>query len=302
MHLHVSTIDSIFDSANVISAEYRLGRIGPIGFGEVKFLSDWTVETDDVGENFYLHLPLLQGRFRSDHDGVYLLPDDQKTAIYRPGTGPFRGGWASGYFGMCVGIERVAIDAALGRLLGGRMPRRVTFDTLMDISSGPGRTWAGMMMTLRRYLHTPDGLLSNPIVSEPMAESLIAGFLLATSHSYAEELKAPVRAAMSTAVRKAMDLIEAEPQAPWTVAQLADRCGVSVRALQSGFRRHLDVTPLAYLRNVRLGRAHDELHLANPFEETVASIARRWGFNHLGRFAAMHEERYGQKPSEILRD
>ena len=37
---------------------------------------------------------------------------------------------------------------------------------------------------------------------------------------------------------------------------------------------HLDTTPLEYLRRVRLERAHQELRLADPSQDTVTSIAR----------------------------
>jgi AraC-like DNA-binding protein len=35
---------------------------------------------------------------------------------------------------------------------------------------------------------------------------------------------------------------------------------------------------------------------------TVADVAFRWGFNHLGRFAAFYRTRYGVPPSRTLRD
>lgn len=58
---------------------------------------------------------------------------------------------------------------------------------------------------------------------------------------------------------------------------------------------------MAYVREVRLRRAHEELRAADPFTESVAAVARRWGFRHLGRFAAAHEAAYGQTPSRTLR-
>ena len=54
------------------------------------------------------------------------------------------------------------------------------------------------------------------------------------------------------------------------------------------------MSPIAYLRVVRLRRAHWDLRAADPSHDSVASIARRWGFAHLGRFAAAHKNMYGQ--------
>ena len=64
--------------------------------------------------------------------------------------------------------------------------------------------------------------------------------------------------------------------------------------LQQGFRDHIGMSPTAYLRRVRLARAHDQLHRG---EGTVAEVAYRWGFTHLGRFATAYASIYGVTPS-----
>ena len=43
---------------------------------------------------------------------------------------------------------------------------------------------------------------------------------------------------------------------------------------------------MAYLRQVRMARAHDELLGADPQLTTAGTVARKWGFGHYGRFAA----------------
>jgi AraC-like DNA-binding protein len=35
---------------------------------------------------------------------------------------------------------------------------------------------------------------------------------------------------------------------------------------------------------------------------SVAEVAARWGFSHLGRFAAAYRKRYGESPSHTLRE
>ncbi|MFI5838014.1 AraC family transcriptional regulator [Micromonospora sp. NPDC051300] len=77
---------------------------------------------------------------------------------------------------------------------------------------------------------------------------------------------------------------------------------VTPRALQTAFRRHLGITPTAYLRRVRLDRAHRDLTAARRAEgDTVAAIARRWGYLHTGRFAADYRAAYGRPPGDTLR-
>ena len=96
-----------------------------------------------------------------------------------------------------------------------------------------------------------------------------------------------------------MEMIEADPER-LSVTDLASAVGVSVRGLQEGFVRHVGMSPMTYLRDVRLARAHRDLVAADPELITVASAARPWGFSHLGRFAASYQKKYGVLPSETL--
>ncbi len=86
------------------------------------------------------------------------------------------------------------------------------------------------------------------------------------------------------------------PVIPSPIAARAETC------VQAAFRRHLDTTPLAYLRSVRMERAHRDLQNAEPGHGTsVAAVAARWGFTHLGRFAIEYRRRFGSYPSQTLR-
>ena len=57
---------------------------------------------------------------------------------------------------------------------------------------------------------------------------------------------------------------------------------------------------MAYLRSVRLDSVRGELQAPGP-GTTVAAVAHRWGFAHLGRFTAYYRRRYGESPSQTLR-
>jgi transcriptional regulator GlxA family with amidase domain len=95
--------------------------------------------------------------------------------------------------------------------------------------------------------------------------------------------------------------MEAEAGRPLTNSMLAAAASVSVRTLQESFRRYLGSSPMVYLREIRLRRAHEDLRAADPSATTVAVVARRWGFTHMGRFAAAYQAAYGEAPSAALR-
>ena len=80
-------------------------------------------------------------------------------------------------------------------------------------------------------------------------------------------------------LRRAVEFIDANAHRPVSTGEIAAAARISGRSLQHGFRRHRDTTPLNYLRQVRMDRAHHDLHVADPARgETVAAIAARWGF------------------------
>lgn len=102
-------------------------------------------------------------------------------------------------------------------------------------------------------------------------------------------------------LRRAVDFIEANAGNDIALADIADAVHVSSRAVQYMFRRHLDTTPLQYVRRLRLAHAHGDLVAGNPLDDTVSAIATRWGFAHTGRFAVQYRQTYGHSPHETLR-
>ncbi|GAA0978408.1 helix-turn-helix transcriptional regulator [Streptomyces rhizosphaericus] len=102
-------------------------------------------------------------------------------------------------------------------------------------------------------------------------------------------------------LQRALSHIDDHAAEPLTVADIAAAAHVSIRALQYAFRRHLDTTPMAYVRRVRLAHAHHDLATAAPETATVADIATRWGFFHPARFAALYRETYRATPGATLR-
>ena len=63
----------------------------------------------------------------------------------------------------------------------------------------------------------------------------------------------------------------------------------------------MGASPMTYLRDVRLRRAHQSLLASDPSTATVRDIAFRWGFTNAGRFTAAHTARYGEPPRITLR-
>jgi transcriptional regulator GlxA family with amidase domain len=103
-------------------------------------------------------------------------------------------------------------------------------------------------------------------------------------------------------LRRALEYINDNAHLDITLRDIAAAVNVTPRSVQYTFRRHLGMTPLEYLRRVRLERAHRELQTADPSSDTVMAIAGRWGFSHAGRFSRVYKQVFGMSPSRTLRD
>lgn len=140
------------------------------------------------------------------------------------------------------------------------------------------------------------------LVASTTASMLAAAVLSALPTSAATEPTATDRNdAKPALLRRATAYIESNADNDIALADIAASIHVTPRALQYMFRRHLAMTPMEYLRRVRMDHAHHELLNADPGDTTVQIVAARWGFAHTGRFAAMYREAYGRNPSETLR-
>lgn len=102
-------------------------------------------------------------------------------------------------------------------------------------------------------------------------------------------------------VRAAYEFVHHNAHLPIGPNDIAQAVGLSVRSLQLALRRYREITPTALLNGVRLEHVHSQLHAADSEDESVAGIAREWGFVHLGRFASAYRARYGEFPNETLR-
>jgi AraC-like DNA-binding protein/tetratricopeptide (TPR) repeat protein len=101
-------------------------------------------------------------------------------------------------------------------------------------------------------------------------------------------------------VKKAIELLRTQPERRLSIGKLAAACGVAPRTLQKHFKQFVGKTPAELQREARMDRARRELLRAKP-GVSVADVAASCGIRHLGRFAALYRQRFGETPSETHR-
>jgi len=108
----------------------------------------------------------------------------------------------------------------------------------------------------------------------------------------------PTTAARRRLVADAYALVRATPDEAWSILALCEHLGVSRRTLQYSFNEVTGLSPLDFVRAVRMNGARQALRAGTP--ESVGAVAARFGFHHLPRFAAQYRAFFGELPSATL--
>jgi len=200
-------------------------------------------------------------------------------------------------------VPRTTLEAHFKRAMGGApLVRPVIFDSTVADSLNFSRAWRGLIAHVREQAAICPQLMANKRLQQHYLAIALEMLLLSAPHNYTCRLDHdPAEAASSRRIRQACALIEACMAEPLSVASIARRVGVSMRSLQSGFRRSLGTTPLQFIRERRLERLHASLATANEPNANVTQLMLECGIVNFGRFARYYRERFGCRPSDTLK-
>lgn len=267
---------SIGDADLALRASQVEGRITGASFTQGEYVVTWLTRGEGVmdllGSPMKLH-PGVPSMFANDRPAQFDLID------YRLNMMHFGGAY----------LEGVAADTE-----GSVGP--VRFDTTFRPSGDALRRWTETVATVARVIYD-DG---SSAVLRAEANRAAAVTLLEVFPHLALQPRTDLAVPPSSKARAAVEFMVANAHRPIATAEIAEAAGLSLRSLQAAFRREYDVTATDYLRSIRLDRVRQELRDAEPGLATVAEVARRWGFTHLGRFAASYTSRFGEYPSVTL--
>ncbi|MEV0603803.1 AraC family transcriptional regulator [Streptomyces sp. NPDC050315] len=274
-------------------------RLGPVTLGTATYGADVLSRSEGLGVAYHINVP-HRGQAVQSHRGEVFraTATDGRVPVFEP-TGALSGELDAAAEVLALGFDRQAVESTLEEHLEHSV-RPLHFPGGLDPFHGRGLTLVSLARTVAAELTAPTGLLTHPVVAVRLADALLTTMLYATPHQYRDELADPATRTCPRPVKRAVDAMQADPAHAFTVLELARIAGVAPRSLQAGFRQHLETTPMAYLRRLRLERAHRDLLDAGP-GVSVTEVAGRWGFTHLGRFAAAHQVRYGSLPSQVHR-
>ncbi|MFG3226024.1 AraC family transcriptional regulator [Kitasatospora sp. NPDC048194] len=285
---------------SVEDARARISRqaVGPLSVDRLSFGYDMAYDAAALGRVCLvsMHSGTLADRTGGGEETVF-GPGD--TFLVAPPDAPYEGEVRAACYTIAM-FDTDLLDAVSSAGPEGRGPVRLTGARPVDDAAN--RQLGAVVAYVRDHVLGNPAACENGLLVATAAQHLAAATLAALPHdARTDPVPADRNDATPATLRRALAFIESNAEREITLADIAAAAWVTPRALQYAFRRHLDTTPLAHLRRVRLDAAHRDLSAADPAGTTVTEVAMRWGFAHPGYFAGLYRDAYRRPPGDTLR-
>jgi AraC-like DNA-binding protein len=281
-------------------ASFHAVQLHDITIGYLDFVSATHVVADQLPDDYTIFMA-MNGSAQITNLDQTIVTNSVTAAIAAPRTDAEML-WEKLSPHLIVRMRREALHLHLTRLIGRSLHQDLHFDLALDMSSAASNRWSTAIQLLNTELFQDGSLLHLGVGTGPLEEFVMSALLFTCPSNYSSWLAHPERSPGRRAVRQAVAYIESHLAEELTIGQIAGAAQVGIRSLQEGFQSEMSCTPSAYVRDRRLDRARLDLVEASPSDAvTVTDIAVRWGFTHLGRFAATYRQRFGETPSQTLR-
>lgn len=207
--------------------------------------------------------------------------------------------WESDGHQIMLKIDERDISAAVQRNLGAPIREPVIFENKPFQMINKIKTLSQMVNLVCSDIETEQSFFGSR--SGDSAEELLIDLIIESiPNNYSKQLSDPAIIIRPRHIRFAAEYIHTNARERINLEMLVKASGVSPRSLHAGFKKYYDVSPMTYLKNVRLDLARMDLKNKNNTNTTVTEIAMNCGFNHLSKFSVKYKERFGELPSETL--
>jgi AraC-like DNA-binding protein len=267
--------------------------------GQVRLGADTRMFVPSMDSYYHLNLT-LRGATVVGQAGAAASTEAGKSGVLFSPSRSYTVRWNSDADQYSIKIPRASLEGQLSALIGRPVLKPIKFNLGFDLTSPRGQSLLSSVSHLGVELAREDGIAQIPLVRAQLESFVLSEMLVVIPNEYQELLITPRDSVRRRHVRAARDFIDEHAMEPITAPDIARAASVSMRALQMGFHDEFGLSPMAYLRNVRLDGAHLDL-LGSLGSVSVSEVAMRWGFWHLGRFADQYRRKFGVLPSDTVR-
>ncbi|MCV6591581.1 MAG: AraC family transcriptional regulator [Silicimonas sp.] len=278
---------------DVVHNHVRGGRVSVnvLGYG-----AEVAINPGELRAFYLLQLP-LQGAARIAHRGEEIDANPFCGTLLNPDR-PTRMVWADACRKLMVQIDAAYLNRVAAEEIGAALPGRVRFDPKVPLAGDPGRRIRALSLFAARAFDTGRVSPGGQDLALMSLERQLALSFLRDQPSNVSHLLAAARPGCSEAhLKRAVAFIHDQAHENLGLEDIAAAAGVHPRTLQTAFRKSLGVTPIQFLRDVRLDRARFHL-MRRHNRASVSEIAYDCGYSHLGRFSRDFKTRFGHAPSQ----
>lgn len=283
------------DRAEKLDARMHHLALGEISISRLRYGAKVEINCDPLDGCFLIQMPLT-GTANIRVGNQDLGTTGELASVLSPSDAAHMQ-WSHDMDQLIMRVSRNLLERTLVGHLGHQLESPLRFEHSFAWRNSPA--WRCLLSYLMECAAQYPDLAQHKLVL-PQIEQLTTSILLAShQHNYSQTAPSRRNTILPRHVRRVQDFIHAHAHEQITPEQLATVAGVSLRSLYSGFKDFLGVSPMHYLRDIRMENVRAEL--VNGEATNVAGVALRWGFAHLGRFSTEYKQRYGETPRQTLR-
>lgn len=156
----------------------------------------------------------------------------------------------------------------------------------------------GIHETLEK-LHNNKQLMHEPHIINLLSSHILKLTINALVPSISETEKLKPLSKRIKGVKKVIDYLQVSIHELPNMQTLCTIANLSERTLQYGFLEYIGLTPIQYMRVLRLNHVNYDLKYSQN-KIKVTDIALKWGFIELGRFSKDYKSLFLELPSETL--
>lgn len=279
-----------------LNTRVRYVQFGQVGLSRLGYGADVHIEPEHLSGFYLVQIPQYgTARIRC---GAQVIDSSPDTATILNPNEDVDMVWHANNESLMLKIERTLVEQnarALGLNAGSQ---GMVFPARLLAHTQP--SWQIMMRYLLDCARNAPDILNAPLIVSQLEQLTVSTLL--SLHPPLQSCPGPFKPGqiLPRHLKKVEDYLQAHAHLPVTLEDLSQEAGVSARTLQQAFRSHYGVSPMQYLKQVRLDKLRDELLGSGDTRLSLADLAMRWGFAHQGRFSAEYRQRFGEAPSITL--
>lgn len=272
-------------------------QIGETTFGVIRYSTLVNIHIDNLKHCYIFNVP-LEGiqEIKINTSTIYSSCD--VAAIFSPDQ-PFSMVLEQDCQKQMIRIPRKNMENHLMRMLGYKITQPLIFDIQAPMQ-GSIKKWFNLAMSFQDFLLENNTLMDFQSIWTNFENNLISILLNSQPHNYSLELERRLQGKPSY-LNHIESLYKENLSQPLKLSELEKMLGISRERLYRDFHTYFGQSPVAYLRNLRFEETYKRLKEIKTWEN-VSSIAMDCGFQQLGRFSQEYKNRFGEFPSDTLKN